>query len=196
MRAIEQSEEAADTSMGSARLQAISKAIYDCLVSGSGPCESVQGELVRANDRICSEHLRNGMGNYYFDDQSGKLGDNYYGQLEFLLDTLIENRNRALSDEDVAYFAEVRRLVEPDWARTCRLTELEGSEVDLSEAERHELEALLAAENQPAWEELYNRAQRCIVNWCLANPRLMDRQGKHVEERGIHDLTSLLRPLA
>ena len=62
MRAIEQSEEAADTSMGSARLQAISKAIYDCLVSGSGPCESVQGELVRANDRICSEHLRNGMG--------------------------------------------------------------------------------------------------------------------------------------
>ena len=58
-----------------------------------------------------------------------------------------------------------------------------------------ELEQLLATEDEvesPAWEWLYNRAQRCIANWCIANPGLIDRQGRPIEERGIRDLGKLL----
>ncbi len=55
----------------------------------------------------------------------GNLADNYYGELLlFVLDTMIANRNRALSDDDVAYFTEVRREIEPQWLRGLRLMEV------------------------------------------------------------------------
>lgn len=39
-----------------------------------GQCVSVQGELVRANERLQSEYFRNGLGNYY-ERTSDSTGD-------------------------------------------------------------------------------------------------------------------------
>jgi hypothetical protein len=193
MQRFERADEATDDKPASDRLEAFTQAIYTALVPESGACVSMQGELVRAIERICSEALRNGMMNYY--EASEPLADNYYGALVlFVLATMIENRGSALDAEDVAYFVELRRILEPDRARVGRLTELEA-ENELSEAEERELEQLLASEDdveRPAWEWVYNRAQRCVANWCIANPSLIDREGNPVVERGIRDITAIV----
>ena len=88
MRKFEPAEEATETAPGSDRLEAFTKALYQALVPNSGACVSVQGELVRANERLC------------------------------------------------------------------------------------------------------------FANWCLANPELIDRHGRPVEERGIRDLSALIQRLA
>ena len=94
--------------MPSERLQAFTKALWDALVPDDSSCASVQGELIRAKDRLDGEHFRNGMGNYFSRDEPDKtLAANYYGELVlFLLDTMIANRNQALADDDVAYFTQ------------------------------------------------------------------------------------------
>jgi hypothetical protein len=79
------------------------------------------------------------MGNYFGrDDPDETLADTHYGELLlFLLDTLIANRGHALSDENVAYFTNVRRDVEPQWLRGLRSDELyyKGEEGELTPGE-------------------------------------------------------------
>jgi len=205
----QRSDEATPAAAESERLRAFTKALWDALVPPSGECIAVQGELVRANERLQSELFRNGLSNYYCQEghgpggREGTVADNHYGKLLlFLLGTLVANRNGALDAEDVAYFEAVLRLVSPDWERNVRIgaltskledSELEGTE-GLSEAERAELEALESEGGGPPWEELFSRAARCLANWCLANPELVDRGGNAVEERGLRDVRHVFEP--
>jgi hypothetical protein len=51
--------------------------------------------------------------------------------------------------------------------------------------------------NDPArmqWERFCFRAQRCIANWCLANPSFEDLRGKPVEVAGCHTVLELFEP--
>jgi hypothetical protein len=184
----------------SERLRAFTKALWDALVPKQGPCASVQGELIRANERLQAEHYRNGMANYFApreEHTSGALADNYYGELVlFLLDTMVANRNQALTEEDVAYFATMRREIEAQWARALRSDELyyKADEEKLSQGEEEELASLDELRRGPDWEELCSRASRCIANWCLANTMLIDRHGKPVVERGIRDVMHIFDP--
>ena len=187
--------------MPSDRLQAFTKALWDALVPRSSECASVQGELIRANERLQSEYLRNGLANYYAPPEPGHtLADNHYGRLLlFLLDTLIENRNHPADDDDVRCFTDVRRLVEADWRLQLRIGELEGKreDSDLTDAEREELDRLAASPSPIGWDALFNRAQRCIASWCIANTALSDRLGKIVKERGVTDVRHIFeRPAA
>ncbi len=68
-----------------------------------------------------------------------------------------------------------------------------SNESEASEAELKELRELEAAGGL-AWEEVLNRADRCIANWCIANPRLVDRYGRPVEDRGIRDVKTIFKP--
>src|ERR1700722_7587024 len=162
MRRFDRTDEATDENMmGSERLRAFNKAMWAALVPPEGECASVQGELIRASERLQGEYFRNGLGNYY--EPAATLGETFYGgMLVFLLDTLIANRSTALDAEDVAYFEEVRRLVEPDWLRHHRMSDLEEKcgESDASEAETRELEELEVVEGL-GWEHLFRRAERC-----------------------------------
>ena len=185
MKKFERADEAdAETNRpASERLQAFTKALWDGLVPKHGACTSVQGELVRANDRLLGECLRNGMANYFDPDET--LAENYYGALLlFVLDTMIANRNEALSDEDVAYFTEVRRELSPQRDRGLRSDALyhkaESEGEALTAAEEAELAQLDALPRGPHWEDLFNRAERCIANWCLTNTALIDREGAPV----------------
>ena len=182
----------------SERLQAFTKALWDALVPGEGACASVQGELIRANERLQSEYFRNGMGNYFHrEEPDGTLADNYYGELIlFVLDTMIANRNEALADDDVAYFTEIRREIEPQWLRGLRSDELfwKAEEEGLSDAEKEELARLDDQPRGPSWEPLTSRAGRCIANWCLRNTALIDREGRPVVERGIRDVMHVVEP--
>lgn len=194
MTPFDRAEEATDTTPSSERLRAFTKAVWDALVPRTGECVSLQGELIRANERLLSECLRNGMCNYYVDDET--VAQNYYGALALLiLDTLIANRGGALAADEVAYFADVRSRLARDRTQSLRLRDLEQKEEALTDAEARELEVL---SDDPAarvnWEALCNRAERCIANWCLANPELVDRQGRPVEERGVRHLEHLLNP--
>jgi hypothetical protein len=184
--------------MPSERLQAFTKALWDALVPDNDSCASVQGELIRANERLQAEYFRNGMGNYFGrDEPEGTLADNYYGELLlFILDTLLAKGNRALSNDDVAYFTEVRREIEPQWLRGLRSDELfyKAEEVELAVAEKEELAQLDEQPRGPDWEDLFNRAERCIANWCLTNTALIDRHGSPVIERGVSDVIHLFAP--
>lgn len=182
----------------SERLREFTKAMWNSLVPSSGPCASLQGELVRANERLQSEYLRNGMGNYFVrDEPQESLADNHYGQLVLLvLDTMIANRNQALVEDDVAYFAEVRRQIEPQWLVGLRSDKLfnKSEEEELSAAEKEELAQLDAQPRGPAWDDLFARLERCIANWCLTNTVLIDRAANPVTERGISDVTHIFAP--
>ena len=140
----------------SERLEAFTEALWDALVPREGSCASVQGELIRANARLQGEYFRNGMCNYFGRDRpDGTLADNHYGELLlFMLDTMIANRNRALSDDDVAYFAEVRRDIEPQWLRGLRSDELfyKAEKVDFTDAEKEEQAKLDDQPREPAWK--------------------------------------------
>ena len=183
---------------GSERLQAFTKALWDALVPAEGSCASVQGELIRAHERLQSESFRNGMGNYFHREHpDGTLADNYYGELVlFVLDTMISNRNHALSDDDVAYFSAVRRDIEPQWLRGLRNDELfyKSEEEELTDAEKEELAQLDSQPRGPNWGDLFHRAERCIANWCLANTQLIDRAGKPVTEGGVSDVLHIFEP--
>lgn len=183
---------------GSERLQAFTKALWDALVPDDGSCASVQGELIGANERLQSEHFRNGMGNYFGRAEPDEtLADTFYGELVlFMLDTMIANRNQALSDDDVAYFTEVRRDIEPQWLRGLRSDELfyKGEEAARTNAEKEELAQLDEQAPGPNWEDLFNRAERCIANWCLTNTALIDREGKPVTEGGVSDVIHIFEP--
>jgi hypothetical protein len=189
---------AEENRLPSERLQAFTKALWDALVPESGACASVQGELVRARDRLEGEYYRNGMGNYFRRDEPDRtLIDNYYGGLlVFLLDTMIANRGGALSEDDVAYFTEVRRDIEPQWLRGLRGNELfyKSEEEELTDAEKEELARLDEQSRGPVWEDLFNRAERCIANWCLTNTALIDRQGNPVTDRGVADVRHIFEP--
>jgi hypothetical protein len=174
------------------RLQAFTKALWQALVPASGECASVQGELVRVHGRLVSEFFREGMGNYYCKGEGNEtLAGTFYGQMVlFMLDTLSENRGQALDDDDVAYFAGVRGKVEPDWVLHERLDALsyqseDADSPELTDAEKKELAELEAKDPGFEWEELFDRAERCTANWCLANHELIDRKGRNVQEGGV-----------
>lgn len=193
-RLFERDDEGAYGRLPSERLQAFTKAMWKALVPESGACLSVQGELVRANERLHAEYLRNGMSNYY--QPASALTDTLYGSLlVFVLDTLLENRGHSLAEDDVHYFDTARRNAEPDWRTQLRidalveLQEQEGRE--LTEAEKEELERLEAVDERLAWEALFNRAERCIANWCICNPELVDRNGNAVTERGLANVSQV-----
>jgi hypothetical protein len=193
MQPFELSDQGTDEKPSSERLQAFTEAMWKALVPPRGECVSVQGEMIRGNDRLMSELLRNGMGNYYHPDET--TSENYYGQmLMLILDTLIENKNGPLSAEDVAAFTEIRRRVEPDRARALRLAQLEDSETELTPAEQQELEGLAGHPENIDFGSFFHRAERCIANWCIANPELVDRNGKPVEERGLRNVEHVFNP--
>jgi hypothetical protein len=180
------------------RLHAFTRTLSDALVPDSGSCVSVQGELIRANDRLQGEYFRNGLTNYFGrDEPDGTLAGNYYGELLlFVLETMIANRNQPLANDDVAYFSEIRRDVEPQWLRGLRSDELfhKGEEEDLSPAEKEELASLDAQPRGPDWESFFRRAERCIASWCLSNTALIDRQGEPVTERGVSAVMHVFHP--
>ena len=200
MRPFDRSDEATMERPPSDRLQAFTKTLWDALVPRSGECASVQGELIRVSERLQSEYLCNGLANYYAPPEPGRtLADNNYGRmLLFMLDTLIENRNHPADADDVGWFTEVRRHVEPDWRLQLRMGELESKREDsvLTDAECEELERLVATGSPIGWDGLFNRAQRCIANWCIANTALIDRQGKTVKERAVTDVRHVFEPPA
>ena len=43
--------------------------------------------------------------------------------------------------------------------------------------------------------ELFDRAERCIANWCIANPELVDSEGRAVEERGVRSVEDVVNRL-
>jgi hypothetical protein len=97
----------------------------------------------------------------------------------------------------VAYFKTVHDAVEPDYLRRRRIEELDERE-NPSDAEVSELEALEEGEalNPFYWETLFDRAERCVANWCVANPEFVDRQGRPVEEGGACRVEQIVeRPL-
>ena len=113
----------------------------------------------------------------------------------FVIDTMIANRNHSLDDEDVAYFGHVRACVGPDWARRRRIEALEEADSP-SDAERKELEGLEVddASRGFCWDEFLDRGVRCIANWCIANPELIDRDGRPVREGKLRDVRDALEP--
>ncbi len=169
-----------------ARLDAFIDSLYRDLVPGSGESATIQGELIRAHARLTTECYREGMGNYYDDelDPNDTFADSPYGQLAvFLLDTLIANRGEPLEADDVAAFAAARRDLEPNWhwRRSVMVltSRAEGTtEPPLSDAEERELAQLEDAGPTIGWETLLDRAQRCVANWCIAHPDLLDRTSK------------------
>ena len=196
MRRFERDEEASENRPQSERLVAFTKVLWDALVPKDDECVSVQGELIRASGRLQHEYASNAMYNYYWADDGDALADTYFGKLVFfMVDTMVANRNDSLDDEDVEYFSRLRGLLGPDWVRRRRLEQLESKE-DSSDAELDELESLQEqdAKSRVWWEALFDRAERCIANWCIANPLLIDRQGHATEESGIRDLTDMLEP--
>jgi len=194
MKPFDRTEEATDVAGSSERLQSFTKALWEALVPRSGECASVQGELVRANERLLTECLQNGMGNYYVEDE--EIGQSSYGRLVlFILRTLVENRGGALDAEEVAYFAEIRGRLERDRALKLRIQELELKEEELTDEEAREIEELSGKDSERIhWVALYNRAERCIANWCIANPELIDRSGRSIEEGGVRNLDRILNP--
>jgi hypothetical protein len=196
MKPFDLSEQSTDTSLGSERLQAFLKAMYEAFVPSSGECISLQGELVRASDRLWSECLRNGMCNYYVGDES--VAQNYYGDLVLLIiGTLTENKNIALSADDLSFFLETRQRLDADRVRQLRLRDLEQKETALSDAESQALEDLSSSGrvDRIDWEAFCARADRCIANWCIANPELVNRSGKPVVERGgLRNVSSIFSP--
>jgi hypothetical protein len=72
-----------------------------------------------------------------------------------------------------------------DRSLSLRVQELEQKEEELSASERTELDELY--KNRAdfiQWEKFCMRAERCIANWCIANPEIVDLQGRPAEERG------------
>ena len=138
------------------------------------------------------------MANYFHDDDGARLADNYYGGLLlFMLDTLIANQGNTLSEEDVSYFTSVRENAESQWRNALRCDELyyRAEKTELSAEEKAEFERLDGMARGPAWEELCERAERCIANWCLANTALVDRSGKRVVAGGVSDVMEIfVRP--
>jgi len=202
VKPFERSDEATHTTPASARLLAFMKALWDAFVPDSGECLSVQGELVRVNDRLVGELLRNGFGNYYEADDDEKLEDMFYGKmLLFLLDTLVANRGEALDVEDVAYFEAVRGAALVDWnsehVRRARISELEEKCGDEGgdDAVRRELDELEEAHGDgPDWERIFARAERCVANWCLVNQDLIDRNGRSIEDGGVRRVDHVFNP--
>ena len=122
---------------GSDRLREFHSKMWKALVPPSGECASVQGELVRAVER--------------------------------------------LTDEDVKAFAEARALLDDDKTLRVRIDELEWKVEEgdaLTSEEKEELAALEEKHVGPDWESLLERAHRCVANWCIANPTIIDREGK------------------
>ena len=195
MRRFDRDEEGGENRPPSERLQAFTKMLWDALVPKDGECVSVQGELIRGKGRLQHEYANGAMFNYYWSDDGDTLPETYFGKLLFfVLDTMIANRNNSLVDQDVAYFSRVRGLLETDWVRRRRIEQLKEKE-DASDSEGEELDQLEEedGERRVWWEELFDRAERCIANWCIANPQLIDRRGRPVEEGGVRDLTDVLR---
>ena len=170
MKTFSQSEQ------GSERLRAFTKASYETLVPASGSADTIHGELLRANDRILSEALRNGMANFYNPDET--LEENYYGSLLlFMLETLIKNVGNAVDREDVEYFKHIRSSLEADRQTVSRLMELEDKDGELTPPEETEYARLEQKAGTIAWEDLYDRAERCIANWCVVNSELVPYGG-------------------
>jgi hypothetical protein len=148
------------------RLEQFSQALWK-LLEPSHDSPSIQARLVHANSAIYLEFMRNGGGNYYelYDEGPTRFGENGYSRLlVFMLDTLVANRSSANRDVDVDYFRELRKTSVADWNRKRSSTK--GDELE-------------AEEPEPSFdfEEMYDRAVRCVANWCIANPDLIDDEG-------------------
>jgi hypothetical protein len=179
------------TAEATQELAAFTKKLWDALVPSSGACVSVQGELVRVNERLWAEAMQEGMGNYYESDDGRAR---YGAMIVFLLDTLVANRAGALEGEDVDYFARVRGALDTDWRARSRMIALENGEGELSAAEAAELEQLAAAPELVPWQEMLTRAERCVANHCMIAAELVDRDGKPVTERGVRNVLHVFEP--
>lgn len=177
------------------RLKAFVKLMWERVVPRTGTCSSVQGELIRVVDRLTGEYYRNGFSNYY--ERGATPTTSRYGQwLLFVLDTLLKNAGEANSAAELEPLALARGWLAGDYARALRERELNAilDERDQTDAEVEELERLETHPEAIIWEPLLFRSERCAANWCVANPVLVDVQGKPVQEGGVSDVRHLLNP--
>jgi hypothetical protein len=183
------------------RLRDFLGAIWKTLVPSTGECASLQGELVRADARLSDESYRNGLGNYYHPDQeTDGFAEGFYPKmLVFLLETLAANANDANDADTVAYCADALARAPLDWEKQRRIIAIveraeEDENRELSDAENAEIETLEAAPERLDWEDLLNRTEIAVGNYCLANPVLVDLAGKPIEEGGVTDIRHIFDP--
>jgi hypothetical protein len=177
------------------RLEAFTRKVWDALVPPSGECVSVQGEMVRAHSRLTSEHYRNGMGNYYTPDHDDHgFADGHYPRLlVFVLEKLIANANAANDALTVDYFRNALECAPRDWQLQRRIDDIYEREHEekreLTEAELDEVDSIAEDPARLAWEELLDRLEIAVANYCIANPLLLDRvSGRPIEEGGVKDI--------
>lgn len=177
--------------------------LWKALVPESGECRSLQGELVRADGRLNSEHYRNGFGNYYagHEETEGFEGAFYPRMLVFILTTLIANANEANDAAAIAYFEGVLARAPADWDKQRAIDDLvelveDEEQRDYTDAENEQLEELANAPERLAWEEVLERLTIGVANYCLANPLLVERADptKPIEEGGVRDLRHVFDP--
>lgn len=182
------------------RLTAYVGALWNALVPSSGECASVQGELVRVQGRLSNEHYRNGTGNYYtpYEDHHGFADGVYPQMLVFLCTTLVANANDANDAATVAYFADVLANAPADWNVQQKIDAIGHREHDedreLTDEENAEIDALDATPGRLHWEELLDRAEIAVANYCLANPVLVDRKGAPAVDGGVKDVRHVFDP--
>ena len=184
-----------------ARLGVFVKALWDALVPESGECFTLQAEMVRAYGRLQSEHFQNGLCNYYMADEPhhGFADGHYPGLLVFLLEKLVANANAASDGLTVDYFADVLERAPRDWRLQQEINDIAEREHEqdraLTDAELARIDELSDHPSRLQWEELLDRLQIAVANYCLANPVLLDRQtGKPADERGVKDIRHVFEP--
>lgn len=190
--AFSRDDEASDGRPTGPRLESFLDAVWKALVPKQGECRSVQGQLVLAIQHLQAVFLRDGPEPYY--DTEGSA-NRLVAMLRHVLDTLVANRGEALDPEDVAFFASIRAQVDSDWRRGHRRFELLGKANDetASADELAEIERLEATPALP-WPDLFARAERCVANYCLVSPVLVDRAGAPTSDQGVRDLRHVFAP--
>lgn len=134
--------------------------LWDALVPERGPADTTQGQLLRAQGNLSTEYYRNGMMNYYYYCLEPRP-DSYVDQLDFLLDTLLP------ADREYLTRAKGRILEDRKNVPEANALQEKEEKSGLSEVERSRLEALC---NFDEWEELFERTERLVLNYCITHP--------------------------
>jgi hypothetical protein len=149
-----------DRASSEAEIRDLWSALWDALVPASGPVDTVQGQLMRAQGNLSNEYYRNGMMNYYSSCLEPSP-DSYAEQLDFLVETLLP--------DDREYLARTKARILEDRKHVPEAYALQEKrdESGLSEAEEARFEALCVFKE---WEELFDRTERLVLNYCIGHP--------------------------
>lgn len=149
-----------DQSSPEAEIRDLWSVLWDVLVPQTGPADTAQGQLLRAQGNLSTEYYRNGMMNYYSHCLEPHV-DSYAQQLDFLIDTLLPDDREYLTRAKARIFADRKHVPE------AHALQEKQEESELSEAERARLEELCVFDD---WEELFDRSERLVLNYCIAHP--------------------------